>query len=183
MDPNIKKDISKLIKEVKVSLKKCDADALKLQSDHVIHSAGIYQDIDTRTLAIIVYALSKIVAREQQPKTIKDILKFIQSKLTLAQKALKTNDIIEYRKQIKLILKELGRLEKKFGKYVMEVLQQAKIKKGSKIVEHGISVGRAAELMGINSWELQTFMGNIKDETVEGIPINQRLSFARRLFK
>jgi len=79
----------------------------------------------------------------------------------------------------------IGKLEKKFGMYITEVLKQARIKKGGRVYEHGISIGRASQLMGISSWELRSYVGGTKlsdIRVVDSKKMKQRLMDVRRIF-
>ena len=103
-----------------------------------------------------------------------------------ARTALDNNDYETYNLNIHKIFKHLGKLEKNFGQYVTEVISQAKIKKGSGVYEHGISVSRAAEIMGISPWELSEFIGQRRQ--ADKIPmvtrsIKERIKTAREIFK
>ena len=96
----------------------------------------------------MTYALSKLYMRKESVSdTIKDLLK-------KAYDSLLDNNHEIYRQKIKEILKRIGEEDRKLGFYIQEVIKQAEIKKGSRIYEHGISLARAAEILGISQWEL-----------------------------
>lgn len=167
-----------------------DEDSKKLRdiSDYTLHYAGIFQDPDSTSVAVMVYSLAKILERrkmqgyKQWENFRKDTLKGLKG----ARDSLDELDIKSYNNCIKGILDGLGKLEGKFGQYVTEVIDQAKIKKGSGVYEHGISISRAAELMGISPWELSEYIGQRRSE--DRIPmvtktVKERLKVARSLFK
>ena len=68
--------------------------------------------------------------------------------------------------------------------YVDEVLDKARITKGSRLFEHGLSAKRAAEIMGVSEWELISYTGktNIADRQPAGITTKRRLAHALKLF-
>ena len=68
---------------------------------------------------------------------------------------------------------------------MQEVIEEAKIKKGYKLHEHGISLGRTAEILGISQWELMNYVGKTKISDVDIVPTDvvQRLKLARGIFK
>ena len=43
--------------------------------------------------------------------------------------------------------------------YIQDVLKKAAINKGSRIYEHGVSMGQTAKLLGITPWELAEYSG------------------------
>ena len=68
----------------------------------------------------------------------------------------------------------------------VKVINKAKINKGSRIYEHGISIGRTSDLMGISQWELMSYVGktNIEDigETQKVTSVRKRIAIAKQLF-
>ena len=81
---------------------------------------------------------------------------------------------------IRNILKHIGRIDDKLKLYIDDVLDKAKIVKGSTLYEHGVSIGRAAELLGISQWELMSYVGKTKiidRYKEEVIPTNTRINY------
>ena len=78
----------------------------------------------------------------------------------------------------------ISTIDSKLKLYIGEVITQAEIKKGSKLYAHGISLGRAAEVLGISQWELMFYIGKTKLIDVKGcVGVRERLNYARSLFK
>ena len=57
-------NILRILKEAKIALESKDSYKLKVLSDQTIHTAAVYQDADNVVVAVLVYALAKIVERE-----------------------------------------------------------------------------------------------------------------------
>ena len=110
----------------------------------------------------------------------KDVLQ----SLNYARTNLKRNEDKQFRLEIKKVLKRISMFEKKIGKYITEVLRQARIKKGGRIYEHGLSIGLSAQLMGISKWELMDYLGatKVSDISDEITLMKVRLDNARRMF-
>ncbi|MBN1156387.1 hypothetical protein JXA85_02130 [Candidatus Woesearchaeota archaeon] len=182
MNDVIKRDILEIITRILDIVKEKDFnDAAELSklSDRTIHDASIFQDEDSIGIAVVAYALSKLYVRtELVSETMKDLLRRAYNNLL-------DNNPEGYRKKIKEILKQIGDEDKKLGLYIQEVIKQAEIKKGSRIYEHGISLARAAEILGVSQWELSYYVSQttIADDELERVPIKDRLNFARGLFK
>ena len=187
MEERVKKDVLRVLSELHKGVSKGDIDILKKSSDSTLHNAGIYQDKDSTSVAVIAYSLYKIFSRERLQKT-KQFLKFKQNvlnEISGSQSFLAKSNEKEYKKHIKKLFDLIGKLEKKFGMYITEVLKQAKIKKGGRVYEHGISIGRASQLMGISSWELRSYVGGTKlsdIKVVDGKNMKQRFMDVRRIF-
>jgi len=65
-------------------------------------------------------------------------------------------------------------------------MQQARIKKGSRITEHGLSFGIVSQLLGISKWELMDYLGHTMvydKENIRTKTTKERLNVAKRLFK
>ena len=85
---------------------------------------------------------------------------------------------------MRLVLSEIGKCDAKLKVYIQEVLQQSKIKKASKLHEHGISIARTAELLGLSQWELQNYIGKTVTEIPhDGVRVRDRVKLTRELFK
>ncbi len=181
MRPIIKEDILAVLEKVIEALKKEDYSALAELSNHTIHDASVFQEDDPLTLAVFVYALSKIITRCLDRK---QACPSVAPSLQKAQEALKQDDDNAYRAVIKNLLREIGEYDAQLKIYIQEVIQQARIKKASKLYEHGISIARTAELLGLSQWELQNYIGKtVVDIPHDGLKVTERLRRARELFQ
>lgn len=174
--------LDKVIKILEIKEEK-DLVEIKELSNHTIHSASIFQDNDSVSIAVVVYALYKIIERgvDYESKIYTKIL----SHLRKTKQYLYKKDFTRYQAMIRGMLKEISGIDRKLKIYIMDVIEKARIKKGSKIYEHGVSIARAAEILGISQWELMSYVG--KTEIVEEVPkvtsLRNRLGLVRRLFK
>ena len=180
----IKKDILAVLEDLVEILKvkeEGDITELKELSNHVIHNASVFQDEDSVSVAILIYALSKIIERKQRDLDYNKILGMLNSCIS----NLKNNNDDLFRKSIKGIFSFIRIMDEKIKMYIHEVINQARIKKGCKMCEHGISVARAAEVLGISQWEIMHYMGKttLIDQFSEPVNAAKRLKFARSLFQ
>lgn len=187
MDNQVKKDILNVINEALIAIKKDDAVKLRDLSNQTLHSSSIFQDENSISIAVVCYALSKIFERIQY-KEYKDWNVFYETSLTNLKEAqlyLEKDDLENYRKSIKNILNVIDKLSSNLKRYVKELINNAQIAKGSRLYEHGISIGRTAELLGVSKWELMEYSGKTGISDVEeniSFPIDKRIKFARSLF-
>jgi len=101
-----------------------------------------------------------------------------------ARNNLEQNEIDGYRMVIRDLFDFISSLDTKLKLYIEKVINQAQIKKGSKLYAHGISLARAAEILGISQWELMFYIGKTRMADVGGgVGVKQRLNYARGLFK
>jgi len=181
MQDIVKKDILEVLSQAIASLQAEDHHALGELSNHIIHDASIFQDDDSVSVAVLVYALSKMVQRccdEKIP---------FQHLVPLVKQAhdnLAAGNEEGYRSLVRKMIDEVKKLDQKLKLYITEVMEKARVKKASKLHEHGISIARTAELLGVSQWELQDYIGKTRiPEFHMGISASQRLQKARVWFK
>ena len=179
----IKKDILAVLNELIEILKvKEESDVAEIRelSNHVIHNASVFQDEDSVSVAILIYSLSKIIERKQRNLDYEKILSMLDSCI----ENVKNNNDEGFRKSVKNIFNFIRTIDERLKLYINEVINQAQIKKGCKLCEHGISIARSAEVLGISQWELMHYLGKttILDQFNESVNISKRLKTARDLF-
>lgn len=178
MIEQIKLDLLTVLTKSEAYVSFSDSAKLKELSDHTIHNAGIYADENSLKMAIIVYSLSKMIERG-----LKEPSKFTYL-IQEAKTQLENNKEEEFRQTLGKLLDQISHEDSKIGMYVEEVIRQAKIKKGSKLIEHGLSTNQAAHLLGVTSWELMHYIGKTNlGEDLPSLDVSNRLKFARSLFK
>lgn len=187
MDSDLKEVMIEALKDAEGAFKAIDSNKLKSISDYTLHYAGIFQDSFSVSIAVIIYSLAKIVEKRKLRvlKEWRDFQEATLKSLEEARAALQKDEMKLYLSELKELLASIGKFDERFGEYVTEVIQKAKIKKGSAVYQHGLSVGRAAELMGISPWELMEYLGHTKimDELpMVTLPVTDRLSAARKIF-
>lgn len=181
MQDVVRKDILEVLDQVLAALQAQDHHALGELSNHVIHDASIFQDEDSVTFAVLVYALSKVVQRccDEGMSCVN-----FPPLLTKAKEALEAGKFDDYRAVIRTTLDETKKVDEKLKLYITEVMEKARVKKASKMHEHGISLARTAELLGISQWELQDYIGKTRiQEAHLGISAQDRLKRARGWFR
>jgi len=178
----IKEDILSVLKQAVAILRSAEAPVQDLSelSNHVIHDASIFQDEDSVSIAVLIYALSNVVEYcHEKNISYASLTKNVEK----AHKMLAKNNITGYRKAIKKLFEQISDIDKKLKMYVKEVIDRARIKKGSKLHQHGISIAKASEILGLTQWELQDYVGKQKYFDIREIPAKKRLKTAREIFK
>lgn len=183
MNEVVKKDILQVLSDtisvLEVEEERDVADLREL-SNHTVHNASIFQDEDSISIAILIYSLSKVIERREGKLNYGTILSLLKN----AKKNLEQNKINDYRNTIKKLFNFISTIDTKLKLYTEEVINQAQIKKGGKLYEHGISLARASEILGISQWELMFYIGKTRlTDAAGGINIKERLNYARSLFK
>ena len=183
-----KEHVLEVLEQAKKAIRDEDVIKLKELSNQTVHSSSIDQDPDNIAVAIVLYALSKIIERIRY-REYKDWPRFqktYESSIDNAIIALRKNDIEVYRDQIAKIQYIIEKLSGHLKKYIQEVFRKAQINKASRIYEHGISLEKTAKILGVTLWELNSYVGNtgIADVNLAyTLDLKQRLKNAEDIFK
>src|SRR3989339_327879 len=84
-----------------------------------------------------------------------NLLKIFQE----TKEAIQKDDTKLFRKDLQKIRHSINQFSKKLKVYIKEVFRKASINKASRIYEHGISMEKTAELLGISMYELADYAG------------------------
>ncbi len=184
MHEQIKKDILSVLEELLQILKSredSDTAQIKELSNHTIHNASVFQDEDSVSIAILIYSLSKVIERRAKDIDYNKILAMINS----CAEGLRRNDDRMYAQSVRGFFSFIRAMDERLRLYIQEVINQAQIKKGCKLCQHGISVARASEVLGISQWELMGYLGQtmFTDQVSDPINVQKRLKTARGLFQ
>lgn len=178
MDDIVRVDILKVLDSASRMIERGDIAGLKELSDHTIHNSSIFQDEDSVSVAVIIYTLAKIFERE------KLVDKSIISIILHAKRLLLENNFEAYRESIRRLYKLISRKDQKTRMYIQEVISQAGVRKSAKVYDHGISMARAANILGVSQWDVMDYIGKTKipDSFHEKINLKRRIATARKLF-
>lgn len=152
---------SNVLSQAIIALKNKNSTRLRELSDMTIHSACESQDSASLTVAVILYALSKLVERGDYDKLRNwdEFVKKINSYFELAAKSIKEQNEQAYLEHAERARKVLTSQSISLKPYIQDVLKKASINKGSKIYEHGISAEQTSKMLGISQWELLDYVG------------------------
>ncbi len=156
-----KENILRILKETKVAVEKGDCTKIKDLSNQTTNTASLTHDPDNIAVAVIIYSLSKIVERKDYQK-LPGWNNFFKTYINAIDKtisAIEKNDEKAVDQNLNLITKAIGKLSGKLKQYISDVFRKARINKASKIYEHGISMEKTAELLGITLFELASYAG------------------------
>ncbi len=188
MDVTVKKDVLAVLKSALAAIKSGHEAGLHELSNHLLHVMSIYQDPNVIDVAVAVYSLDKILEQEKyklHPK-MKKFVRDILVHLDYAIKNLQHEDWPEYSRSVSELLGEIQGFTKQIRFYIGGLLDYAKIKKGTKLYEHGLSLGQVAEAMHVTKWELMPSAGQSAEPErfVESIAKDEdKLKLVGKLFR
>ncbi|MEK6889048.1 MAG: hypothetical protein AABW80_02980 [Nanoarchaeota archaeon] len=178
--------VVQVLKEVKSALKDLDAVKLKELSNQTIHCGTCNQDSGSLTLAVISYALNKIIEREdyKKIKNWSNVSQKLSSYLDLAIKAAQEDNLNAFQEHILRARKTLTTASINLKPYLEEILKKAAINKASKLYEHGLSLGQTSRLLGVSQWELAEYTSQSKSADIlpKAVSIKQRAKMALEFF-
>ncbi len=188
MNHELREAIVEALTEAESAFSKLDTKRLKGLSETLVQNVSIFQEPAAITIAVTIYSLAKVMdnMRLYKHRSWEVFQNSIVAYLSEAKKAIVKKEDRKYAVIIKGMLKDLSLIDESLGKHISEVIERSRVKKGSAIYEHGLSVGKAAQLMGISPWELMSYIGKTKIMDTSGIspiPVDERMQFARRLFR
>ena len=146
----------------------------------LIHSATVFQDEYLITISVIIWSLSKIGKRlgELDDETV--------SLLKQARKQLLDNKKKEFHTTLTDLTSHIQKMDHRMDLYVQEIMNRGRVKEGSNMLAHGISLARAADILGLSQWDLMSYVGktNILDKRiVVEDNVRQRMDFLNKLFR
>jgi predicted transcriptional regulator len=176
--------IASVLKQASQALKQEDVAVLKEISNQTVHCSSCFQDPGTTAMAVVIYALSKLIERKESLniKRWSETSKKIQSYLLLAQGAVKDEKEQVFEGYMESIRTTLTSLSINLKPYVQDILQKASVNKANKIYEHGISLGKTAQLLGLSQWDLSTYTSQRDDPYHATIPTKKRAQIALEFF-
>ncbi len=179
-------NVLRIFNETKKAVDEGNVSKIKSLSNQTTNTASLTHDPDNIAAAVVVYSLSKILERENY-KTLAGWNKFYKMYITAINniiQSIEKKDDKAYRENIELIKQSMENVSGKLKEYVQDVFGKAKINKASKIYEHGMSMEKTASLLGINLFELASYVGQKDIETPETkpVPVKNRIKLAMEIF-
>ncbi len=182
MDNQIKKeilyDVTQAIRILETKEAK-DTEELKTLSDHSIDDIAVHKDLELVSIAVLLYSIYKITSTVSE-----DDYKGILQELRFARNNLEQGNLSRYNRSIKNLFDLVKKSNAKVKEHLADVMHAARIKKGTALLQHGLSIGQAAGIMGLSNWDLQHYAGKSTalDQHTEKIPARNRMRSALQLF-
>ena len=156
-----------------------DTEALKELSEHSIEYIAMHKDLELVSVTVLIYSFYKIESCLKEQDRTK-----VVTELTTAISSLKKKQFGRYNNSLKLLYTIVSNCNERIKEHLQDVMDAARIKKGTSLLQHGLSIGQAAGLMGLSNWDLQAYSGraNLLHDHKEVISARQRLLTAFKLF-
>ena len=185
--PAVKSDILDVLRTSLKAIKENNLSLLREQSFRTVHNSSIYQDEYSISISVLIYSVFKVLEKNKfkQHKKWDDFKKILMFEIKQAINYLSKDEMKKYGDSLKKIISNLTKLDKSVGMYLDDVMKATKIKKASNIHSHGLSAGRAADLLGVSKWDLLPYFGQTKTYDIKdniSKSAKDRLVFARKVF-
>ena len=181
------KNLKDVLNQTIIAIKNRNLALLRDLSNRTIHSASIYKDLDSISIAVIIFTMSKLLGRTDyyEDKDFNDFIRAVIDKINLTIGSVKQKNHKQFHKDLKGIIEIMNKKGGKLNKYIQQVFREAQISKASRLYEHGISREETAEVLGIGLWELAEYVGTtgIADTDLSFTkPLKERINLAKQLF-
>ncbi len=182
MKEAIKKEIILVLAQTINVLSKGDideAEELKKISDQAVEHVALHKDLDLISVTVLVYSVYKVI----QSMRAEDFQELLQQ-LTAAKTALQNLNFGVYNRSIRRCYEIVKSSNAEVKLHLQDIMQAARIKKGTALLERGLSIGQAAGLMGLSNWDLQQYAGKTTalEPDRQAVPAVKRLQLAYKLF-
>lgn len=176
-----KENIYRILEETKKAIQEGNSAEIKNLSNQTTNTIALTQDPDNIAIAVIVYSISKLIEREDYRKLSgwNEFYKTIFSSINNTINSLKKNDEQKIKENLDNLRKSLMKVSGDLKKYIQDIFRKASINKASKLYEHGLSMEKTADLLGITMFELANYAG--QKESVSEIPIRKGISTKARI--
>ncbi len=171
-------DLQQAIKILDVREPK-DIEELKVLSNHAIEDVALHKDLDIISITVLIYSIYKIIPQIDPV----DYQRIVQE-LKVAKQALEKINLKSYNQSIRRLYHIINKSSSKTKEHLQDVMQAARIKKGTTLLEKGLSIGQAAGLMGLSNWDLQQYAAKTTALEIrsESMPVLTRLQKAFTIF-
>lgn len=183
-----KENILRILKESKDAIGQKDSNKLKKLSDQTIHTAAIHQDSCSVVVSVLIYTLSKLMARDNYWKMEGwDIFySSLNKNLDLAISSLEEGDYEKLMSSLGKIRNSVNKIEGGLSNYIKDVFYKAQVNKAFRLYEHGLSSEQTASILGVSLWDLASYIGqsSISESSLnEAVPVRERVKLAENFFK
>ena len=181
-------NVLRILTETKKYLLEDKPYELKNLSNQTVHTAAVSQDPDNIIVAVLVYALSKVLERDKyrEMEGYSEFYSAVTKNLDLAVSSLENNDVDACRNALGKIRNSLNKISSDLSRYIKDVFAKAEINKAFNLYEHGLSTEKTAELLGVSLWELSSYIGQstISEAKVAiCMPVKERVKMAEDFFR
>ncbi len=184
-----KENILKILEGTKNSIQKGDATTIKNLSNQTTNTAALTHDPDNIAIAVIIYSISKLLERQdyQRLSGWKEFYNTFFKCIDNAITSIKNNDEAKIKESLDCLRASLTKVSGSLKKYIQDVFRKASINKASRIYEHGISMGKTANLLGITMFELASYAGQREEISeapiIKGFDVKSRINLAMEIFR
>jgi predicted XRE-type DNA-binding protein len=171
--------VTNRVSQVRSGFAKSNSAILSKISHKLLEEAVFSSDRLLAQLSLVTYALEKLSSRTHIRKNRKwpAVQAKILSLLDSSAEALRFGNVKKFESVLGKIMDETMQLDSSIGRFVVNVVEKAKLKQASTAYALGLSMNKAASLTGADKKELQSYIGvtKIHDEQRGTKSISQRV--------
>ncbi len=174
-------------KDILSAFKSRNSRKLRKVNDKCIINIGIEYDDTMFSLALLSYMLSKITSKPRFWKrgNIKNYLNKVEEELEKSIESYKQGDKKGIKRALSRAVKLIEQLDKRDRRYVKNLYDKSRLKVASVLYAQGFSLGRAAEITGVDKREIMDYAGNTMmfDRVETEMTLSERMKKFRKVFE
>lgn len=175
------------MEEIQHAFKNKNAGDLRRIANQTIWKTSIHNDSVEAEIAVIAYALHKLLTKEhiQNNAKWKTIQGIINEKLAESVQSLKHKNIAQFRHQLEQLSKRIQTADKNFGNFVQNLIEKSRVKQASSLYAFGLSLGQATALTNADKKTLFNYIGYTKmhDEQPSHKTISDRIQYLEAIME
>ena len=160
---------------------------LRETANKAISQAALENDSLKASLAVVAYALGKILEKEhfQKETSWPRIQSSIRSELINAVMLAKKQDFNKLKIALLSITNRISKIDYRFGNYWQNLIEKSRVKQASSAYALGVSLSQATQLTGCDKEELFNYIGFTKmhEETPVIKTIRERVESLSSILK
>jgi ElaB/YqjD/DUF883 family membrane-anchored ribosome-binding protein len=152
------------VRAIKKAFQNQNANALRGISNQAIREAALQNDSLRAELAVISYALHKLLSKEhvRSDKKWEKIQKSVLKKLEEAIQNLNNKKMGEFEKSLSGIASQIKQTDESLGNYSQNLMEKSRVKQASSLYALGLSLGQATALTNADKKSLFNYIGYTK---------------------
>lgn len=157
---------------------------LKKLSTKLMRELAIHYSEKRFAVTLLAYVLYKIVSKPRLVSNERDKeINVIERSLNKLANCIDSCDDSSFEKIFKEVKDNIKNLDKSDPRFLLNRINKGKLKIGAIIYAQGFSLGRAAQLTGIDRHDIQSYSGKtyMVDRVKEEKTVFERLNMARRI--
>lgn len=173
------------ISEIVSAFKRRNSNLLRAASNRCAEATALEEGKVFITLAIFSYVLAKLLEKPRYlGRKRDDVFEEVEKGLNECLEHARAGKVEKIEKAVESLNSEINEIDVADKRYITGLFEKGKLKVAARLYAQGVSLGRAAELVGVDRHDVQSYAG--KTMMYDRLPsvggIEDRLKKVRKIF-